>query len=151
MNIRKANKFDIPYFTHIVHKIHEQGDIGEFGITLDDQYLNSMFQVSMYGGIALIAERDDQPIGILTAIIAPNVWNDKVLVMNQLLLYVDEEHRYTRAGYLLLQEYDEMCRELVEQKRIQHYTINSAKTMDEIDFGRFGYENIASTWLKVGD
>lgn len=150
MKIRHANKFDLSYFTHIVHKIHKQGDIGHFAVILNDEYLNSMFQISMIGGIALIAERDNEPVGILTAIISPNIWNDKILVMNQLLLYVDEEYRHTRAGYLLLQKYDELCKEFVEQKRIQYYTINTAKTMYDIDFSRFGYENIASTWVKVG-
>lgn len=149
--IRNGTKHDMPYFIDIVKQIHKRGEIGNYDILLEDNYLNALYVTALYTGIILIAERDDEIIGILVAMISPNIWNDKVYVMNQLLIYVDEDHRYGKVGYLLLQEYDEICKHMVKEKRIHHYTLNSAKNMQDIDFSRFGYENIASTWLKVGD
>ncbi len=149
MNIRLANKFDIPYFIKMVHKIHEQGDIGTFDVELNDEYLNALFATAINGGgLALIAE-SDEPIGIMFALIAPNVWSEKTLLMNELLWYVDEEYRHTRAGYMMLQKYQELCQELIEKKRIRFHTINTAKPMFEIDFTRFGYEKTAETWISI--
>lgn len=149
MNIRLANKFDLPYFIKLVHEIHEKGDIGNYKVELNDEYLNALFITAINGGgLALIAESDSQ-VGMLFGIIAPNIWSEKTLVMNQMLLYVDDDYRNTRAGYMLIKRYEEYCLELKQKNRIQYYSINSAKSMFEIDFERFGYEKVAETWLNV--
>ena len=151
MNIRLANKFDLPYFIKLVHDTHEKGEIGNYKVHLNDEYLNAMFVSTLHGaGISLIAESDEN-IGMLLAIIAPNIWSESTMVMNQILLYVDEEYRNNRAGYLLIKKYEELCNDLKDKNRINYYTINTAKSMFEIDFTRFGYEKIAETWANLGD
>lgn len=151
MNIRLANKFDLPYFISLVHEIHKRGDIGNFPVVLNDDYLNAMFTSTLHGaGISLIAETDNT-VGMLLAIISPNIWSESTIVMNEIMLYVDEDHRNSRAGYLLIQEYKDRCLELIEKKRIHYYTINTAKSMFDLDFTRFGYTKIAETWANVGD
>lgn len=151
MIIRPATKFDLPYYLKTVHEIHEKGDIGLFDVKLNDEYLNKLFATVLAGaGTAFVAESDNT-IGIILGLISPNIWAEESLLMNQLLLYVDEDYRNTRAGYLLLQNYKDKCIELKEQGRIHYYTINAAKSMFEIDFTRFGYEMIATTWINTGD
>lgn len=151
MNIRLANKFDLPYFTQLVHNIHEKGEIGDYKVILNDEYLNAMFVSTLHGaGISLIAESEEN-IGMLLAIIAPNIWSETTMVMNQILLYVDENYRHTRAGYLLIKKYEDLCQDMKNKNRINYYTINSAKSMFDIDFSRFGYEKIAETWANLGD
>jgi len=151
MNIRLANKFDLPYFTKLVHEIHKRGEIGDFPVKINDEYINAMFVSTIHGaGISLIAE-SDSTVGMLTAIISPNIWSETTLVMNQILLYVDEEYRHTRAGYMLLKKYEELCEELKSKGRIHYYTLNSAKSMFDLDFTRFGYTKIAETWASLGE
>lgn len=149
MNIRLANKFDLPYFLKTVHKIHEQGEIGTFDVDLDDEYLNMMFATAINGGGLVLIAESDEPIGIMLALISPNVWSDKTLLMNELLWYVQEEYRNTRAGYLLLKKYQELCEELTIKKRIRFHTITTAKSMFDIEFSRFGYDRIAETWIST--
>ena len=61
MNIRLANKFDLPYYLHLVHKIHEMKEIGTYDVILDDEYLNTLFNTVLHGGgLALIAEHNDE-------------------------------------------------------------------------------------------
>jgi hypothetical protein len=149
MKIREANKFDIPYFIHMVRKIHEKEEIGKFNVEFNDDYLNSLFVTAINGGgIALIAE-NEKPIGIMMGLILPNIWSNQTLMMNELLWYVDEEHRHSRAGYLMLKKYQEVCEELIKNKRIKFHTINTAKSMFDIDFTRFGYERTSETWINV--
>lgn len=149
MNIRLANKHDLPYFIHMVRKIHQLGDIGTFDVELDDQYLNSMFVTAINGGGLVLIAESDEPIGILMALISPNIWSDKTLLMNELLWYVDEEYRNTRAGYMLLKSYQEHCETLKQQKRIHFYTISTAKSMFDIEFTRFGFDKIAESWINT--
>ena len=151
MNIRLANKFDLPYFLRKVHEIHEKGEIGEFDVPLDDEYLNVMFATAINGGGLVLIAESDEPIGIMLALISPNVWSDKTLLMNEILWYVDEEYRHTRAGYLLLKKYQDICEEMIQKKRIRYHTITTAKSMFDIEFTRFGYDKTAETWISVED
>lgn len=149
MKVRKANKFDLPYYLHLVHKIHQMKEIGTYDVPLDDEYLNSLFNTIIHGGgIALVVE-SDETIGMMIGVISPNIWSPQTLVMHQILLYVDEEYRNTRAAHMLITEYIDMCNDLVEQKRIGYHTISATKTMFDVDFTRFGYDWIEKTWLSV--
>jgi GNAT superfamily N-acetyltransferase len=151
MNIRLTNKFDLPYFLHLVHNIHKQGEIGYYDVDLDDTYLNTLFNTILHGGgIGLIIEEDDKPIGMTLGLINPNIWSHKTLVCHQILLFIDEEYRNTRAGHMLISEYNEQCQELVDTNRIQYFTLSAAKPLFDIDFTRFGYECVEKTWLNDG-
>lgn len=150
MKIRIANKFDLPYYIHLVHKIHTMAEIGTYNVPLDDTYLNSLFNTIIHGGgIALIVE-DKEPIGMMIGVISPNIWSPETLVMHQILLFIDEEYRNTRAAHMLITEYIDKCNELKEHKRISYHTISATKTMFDIDFTRFGYDWIEKTWLSNG-
>lgn len=150
MLVRAANKFDLPYYTHLVRKIHTMAEIGTYDVPIDDTYLNSLFNTILHGGgIALVLEQEQQ-IGMMIGVISPNIWSPQTLVMHQILLFVDEEYRNTRAAHMLITEYIDKCNELKEQKRINYHTISATKTMFDIDFTRFGYDWIEKTWLSNG-
>lgn len=150
MKVRLANKFDLPYYLHLVHKIHNEGLIGHYDVPLDDSYLNSLFNTIINGGgLALVVESDNA-IGMMLGVISPNIWSSDTLVLHQILFYVDEEYRNTRAGHMLITEYNEQCHELIKNKRIGYHTLSATKTMFDIDFSRFGYDCIEKTWISSG-
>jgi len=149
MKVRQANKFDLPYFINLVHKIHKKKEIGIFDVELNDEYLNVLFVTAINGGGTVLIVENDEPIGLMMGLISPNVWSEKTLLMNEILWYVEEEYRNTRAGYLLLKKYQEICEKLIDEKRIKFHTISTAKTMFDIDFTRFGYDRVTETWINV--
>lgn len=151
MKVRYANKFDLQYYINLVHKIHKQGDIGLYDVPLNNDYLNTLFNITLHGGgVTLLCEIENEPIGMVMGIINPNIWSDKTLVCHQILLFIDEEYRHTRAAHMLISEYNEACQNLVSEKRIQYFTLSAAKPMFDIDFGRFGYDCIEKTWISNG-
>lgn len=151
MLIRAANKFDLPYFIDLIHRINNDDGLGDIVCgELDDNHINSIFATVLAGaGICYIAESDDR-VGIILGIVSPNMWAPKYLFMHQVLFFVEEEYRNTRAGYLLLKAFDKKANELVEQKRIHHITLSAPKTLLNMDFGRFDYELCEKTWIKQG-
>jgi hypothetical protein len=150
MKIRLANKFDLPYYTALVHKIHNLDHNDKFmNIELDDVYLNKLFNSVIHGhGIALIAEHDNKQVGMTMSIISPNVWSPTTLSLHQVLLYIDENYRNTRAGYKLIAEYNELAEKMREENKIKFHTITASEPMFKIDFSRFGYEMIEKTWIQ---
>lgn len=151
MIIRLATKFDLPYFINTIHKINDNDELGDIiQADLDDDHLNSIFATVLAGaGLCYIAESETN-IGIIMGIISPNIWAPQYLFMHEIVYYVDEEYRNTRAGYLLFKEFDKKCKELVEQKRIHHVTLSMPKTLLDMDFERFDYEISEKTWIKKG-
>lgn len=151
MNIRLANKFDLPYFINLIHRINDNDELGDIICgRLDDMHLNNIFSTVLAGaGICYIAESEER-IGMILGIISPNMWAPQYLFMHQILYWVDEEYRNTKAGYLLFKKFDEECQNMVEQKRIHHVTLSAPKTLLEMDFERFDYELSEKTWIKKG-
>lgn len=151
MHIREANKFDLPYFIDLIHRINDNDELGDIVCgELDDEYLNQLFATVLAGaGVCYIAESDSR-IGMILGIVSPNMWAPKYLFMHQVLYYVEEEYRNTRAGYMLFKEFDKQCQKLVEQKRIHHVTLSAPRTLIDMDFERFDYELTEKTWIKKG-
>ena len=55
------------------------------------------------------------------------------------------EYRKTRAGYLLLKKYIELCDEMKESGRIKNFTISKMEGQT-LDYSRFGFKPIEQTW-----
>lgn len=151
MNIRPANKFDLPYFIDLIHRINDMDELGDIVQgELDDVYLNQLFATVLAGaGLCFIVETDRR-IGMILGVISPNMWAPKYVFIHQVLYYVEEEYRHTKAGYLLFKEFDKQSQKLVEQKRIHHVSVSAPKTLLEMDFERFEYELSEKTWIKKG-
>lgn len=151
MNIRLANKFDLPYFIDLIHRINDNDELGDIVCgELDDDHLNNIFATVLAGaGICYIAESDER-VGMILGVVSPNLWASQYLFMHQILYWVEEEYRNTKAGYLLFKHFDEECQKLVEQKRIHHVTLSAPKTLLEMDFERYNYELSEKTWIKKG-
>lgn len=145
MNIRLANKFDVNYFIHIAKKVYDMDFINTTE-PVNEEHLNSMFNGILHGnGIALIAESDSN-IGIVVGIINENLWYPNMFQLTQILLFVDEDYRNTRAGYLLLKEYNKLAKQLIDDKRINNSIIYAAEPLHDIDFSRFGYKMAEKIW-----
>jgi len=150
MKVRLANKFDLPYYLHLVHKAHQDALIGYYDIELNDEYLNSLFNTIIHGGgLALVIE-SDETIGMMIGVISPNIWSPDTLILHQILCYVEEEYRHTRAAHMLITEYIDKCTELKQQNRIKYHTISANKPMFDLDFTRFGYDWVEKTWISNG-
>jgi hypothetical protein len=67
-------------------------------------------------------------------------------MLTQILLYVDDEWRNTRAGYKLLEEYNRYAQELLDLKRIEMSVIHASEPLHDIDFSRFGYKMSEKIW-----
>lgn len=145
MNIRLANKFDTPYFIDVAKQVQKMNFI-PYGKTVDDEYFNVLFNTILHGnGLAYIAE-NDEPIGIVIGIVNENIWVPNMYVLTQILLYVDEEWRNTRAGYKLLEAYNKGVQNLIEQGRIEMSVIHASEPLHDTDFSRFGYTMSEKIW-----
>lgn len=145
MIVRKANKFDLPYFIHVAKKVQDMDFIPDDKQVID-KHMNVLFNTILHGGgIALIAESDG-PIGMVVGVINENLWVPQMYMLTQILLYVDEDWRHTKAGYKLLQAYNDETEQLIKDDRIEMSVIHAAEPLHDIDFSRFGYKMSEKIW-----
>lgn len=145
MIVRKANKFDLPYFIHVAKKVQDMDFIPDDKQVID-KHFNVLFNTIIHGGgIALIVE-SEEPIGMVVGIINENLWVPNMYMLTQILLFVDEDWRNTKAGYKLLEAYNNNVQQLIEQKRIETSVIHAAEPLHDVDFSRFGYKMSEKIW-----
>jgi RimJ/RimL family protein N-acetyltransferase len=76
-----------------------------------------------------------------------NVWDPEIKVLKELVYWVEPEHRNTTAGYRLLKAYNDKAKELVNENRIQLYTMTKMVNSPDLDFSRFGYTKTEEIWV----
>jgi N-acetylglutamate synthase-like GNAT family acetyltransferase len=144
--IRKANKFDIPRIFEMLRNYRDAGSIN--GVSdIDDEKtpMVVMTHILVGGGIALVAEKENEIIGMLLAIKSPNLWDEKKYMMYEIAYWVEPEHRNGTAGYRLLKEYVKLCDELVDNNQIERYTMTQMSGQ-KLNYSRFGLKPAEVTW-----
>jgi ribosomal protein S18 acetylase RimI-like enzyme len=148
MNIRIANKFDLPDFLLMVKHFQESTDLP---MSIRDannwEYINKMFHhIILGGGLVLIAE-SDKTVGMIVGLKNRNIWDPEQFVMQELMLWVEPEYRNTRAGYMLVKEFSKQIKQMVEEKQIMSATMTNTENLVNIDYTRFGFKKFEETWV----
>lgn len=64
---------------------------------------------------ALIAYKNDEPVGCIGALLVPNTYNPDIATLAELIWYVLPEHRKSRAGFMLLERYIQLAKEVSDE------------------------------------
>ena len=148
MKIRLANKFDLPEIIRMLRNFRNHTPIDKMRDCDNEEYVSKVFHhILLGGGVALIAEKDDQAVGMILGVINQNVWDPDINVLHELAYWVDQEHRGTSAGYRLIVEYNKQAEQLVKDSKIDLYTMTKMQTSPDLDFKRFGYRKSEEIWV----
>jgi GNAT superfamily N-acetyltransferase len=145
--IRPANKFDLPHIITMLRHFRDASPVEKIKECNNEVYISQLFHSILVGrGIAFVAEHD-QPFGMIIGYIDQNVWDPEIKVLKELVYWVEPEHRNTTAGYRLLKAYNDKAKELVNENRIQLYTMTKMVNSPDLDFSRFGYTKTEEVWV----
>ena len=104
MNIRNANKFDLPHILDMLRGFRNATPIDMMRECDNEEYINKLYHhVILGGGIALIAE-NEKPFGMIIGVKDHNIWDPEIKVLRELVYWVEPEYRGTSAGYRLLKK-----------------------------------------------
>ncbi len=147
MKIREANRWDQPELTRMILDYRRQSPI-EILRDCDniENFHAILAQIWAGRGIVFVAERDSKLVGMLIAIIVPNVWDPQVLALQELAYWVDPEHRMSTAGYKLLKRYKEYGEQAKQDGWIEYYTISKMISSPDLKYDKLGFEKIEEMW-----
>ena len=78
------------------------------GLFSTEQFAREGMTTFMEKHVVFVAEKDFVgPIGFIAGLIIPHIYNPTIRVLNEAFWWVPEQHRHSRAGYLLLKAFIE--------------------------------------------
>jgi len=147
MKVRLANKFDLPVVLDMLRNFRNHTPIDIMRECNNEEYINKLFHhVILGGGVALIAE-DKDVAGMIIGVKDQNVWDPEVKVLRELVYWVEPQYRGSTAGYKLLLRYNKLAQELVDEQKINMYTMTKMVNSPDLDFTRFGYKKTEEVWV----
>lgn len=149
MKIREADKFDLPKVLDLIDNFYNgvELDLKNYG-QLDLEYVNKLYHhIILGGGVAIVAEKDEKLVGIILALKSPNIFYPDKTVLNELLVYVEPEHRKSSACYKMLVKFNEIAEQMIKDEQITTYTVTKTEHLDEIKFERFGFRKSEEVWV----
>ena len=139
MKIRLATKFDMPEILDMLRNYRDSGIIpGVHDIQDVDTPIRILTYILAGGGLAYVSQKDKQLTGMILAIKSPYLWDNKKFVMNEIVYWVEKNHRGTTAGYRLLTEYKNACQTLKDNKSRDFYLIGKPDLVIKCDEKGFG-------------
>jgi predicted N-acetyltransferase YhbS len=147
MRIRAAEKWDQPEVFRMLRNFRSATPVAIMNECDNEEHISRLFHAALIGGgVCLLAERDGQVQGMIMGLIDISLWDPNLLVLKELVYWVEPSARGSTLGYRLLTEYNRRARELVEEGRIRMYTMTRMANSPDLDYGRFGYAKIEETW-----
>jgi len=151
MNIRIANKFDQPFLLDVLKDYQQQIDLPDTSlsssIVVKEEYISKLFHHILLGaGLALIAEKDNESVGILLALCNGNVWDPEVKILNHLLLWVVPNKRTSTAAMRLIRAYNEHGNKMIKENKIKMFSITKAYHLKKLNLEKMGFKKAEETW-----
>ena len=114
----------------------------------NDMYANRLIDKIRKNGVALVAEKDGEIIGMLLAMVQGDIWLPIIKTMREVAWWVDPEHRGSSAGAKLLAEYTKVGDQLVDNNIITAYTITTLGMGDHLNLQKRGWSPIETNFVK---
>jgi N-acetylglutamate synthase-like GNAT family acetyltransferase len=147
MKIRQANKFDLPNVLDMLRNFRSNTPIEMMRECNNEEYISKLFHhIILGGGVALIAE-DKNTAGMIIGVKDQNIWDPNLKVLRELVYWVEPQYRGSSAGYKLLLQYNKLAQELVNENKINMYTMTKMVNSPDLDFTKFGYKKTEEVWV----
>ena len=143
--IRQANRFDKDAVIEMMLAFRDESPMAEILQNDDPEHYHRLLDNILAGqGVIFLAEG----AGLVMAMVAPSVWNAKVLVLHELAWYVVPEKRDGTVGARLLKAYIDYAKALKEQGRIRYFTVTKMVTSPDFNYEKLGFRKVDENWIQ---
>lgn len=146
--IRLATRYDIPRLLEIVEAYAYENPIKCLGNPKNHfpRYVEELlFSIIVGRGFILI---DNHMRGALIAIKNNNVWSPNIKELNELLWWVEPEHRNGSIGGRLWKAFDERAKEMLKAGDIDFVVTSVSASGPLIDYTKRGYKPVGASFAR---
>jgi len=147
--IRQANKFDMEHIVRMLKSYRDKAPAQFLKDANNREHIDKMLGNILAGaGFILLAEKNEDVVGMVIAAQHPNIWNPDVTQVSEIAFWIDEEHRGGKLAHRLLHGYIQQCEEWKQKNRIQFFSISKMISSPDLSYDKFGFEKLEETWIK---
>lgn len=146
--IRLATRYDIPRLLEIVEAYAHENPIKCLGKSHNHfpKYVEELLYSIIAGrGFIYI---DNNMRGAIVAIKQGNVWSPKVKELNELLWWVEPEHRNGTIGGRLWKAFDERAEAMLKAGDIDFVVTSISANGPLIDYTKRGYARLGASFVR---
>lgn len=146
--IRLATRYDIPRLLEIVEAYAYENPIKVLGKTHNHfpRYVEELlFSIIAGRGFIYI---DDNMRGAIIAIKQSNIWSPKVKELNELLWWVEPEHRNGTVGGRLWKAFDEQAEKMLKTGDVDFVVTSISASGPLIDYRKRGYAPLGASFVR---
>jgi N-acetylglutamate synthase-like GNAT family acetyltransferase len=146
--IRQATRYDIPRLLEIVEAYAYENPIQKLGEQSNHnaKYVEELlFSIIKGRGFIYI---DANMRGAIVAIKTANIWSPQVKELNELLWWVEPEHRNGTVGGRLWKAFDDRAKEMLAANEVDFVCTSISAKGPFIDYTRRGYKPLGATFVK---
>ncbi len=141
--VRYGEMIDVPAVLELAREFSK--DIGTERYWSDKQGA-SLIARMIVDGMLLVSEEKDKITGVIGGLIGRSLWNPHYRTLDEQIFYVTPKYRNTRAGYLLIKEYENeasMLDVVCSTLKLMHNSPDITKF-----YHKLGYEKLETTYIK---
>lgn len=146
--IRLATRYDIPRLLEIVEAYSYENPIKKLGESHNHnaRYVEELlFGIIQGRGFIYI---DNYLRGAIVAYKTSNIWSPKIKELNELLWWVEPQHRSGTVGGRLWKAFDKRANEMLNTGQVDFVCTSISATGPLIDYTRRGYKPLSATFVK---
>ena len=146
--IRLATRYDIPRLLEIVEAYAYENPIKVLGEQHNHfpRYVEELlFSIISGRGFIYI---DENMRGAIIAIKQSNIWSPKVKELNELLWWVEPEHRNGTIGGRLWKAFDKRAEEMLKAGDVDFVVTSISASGPLIDYRKRGYKPLGAAFVR---
>lgn len=143
--IRISVTTDLPRVVEMLKSFHSD-KVKEFGLGLNEDHVVQVAKAYIDGHMGIVAEVDDDVVGMLGGALAPNPLDQDELMFFESVWYVDKGYRH--VGPALLKECEARCKEAgVKHICMMSMAGKNTETLEKF-YERKGYKPMETYYIK---
>jgi hypothetical protein len=95
-----------------------------------------------------IVEHKNLIVGCIIAQMSPSLWDPETKMLETRTVYVDPEHRSSRASVILWQAWDQDIQQYLDNKKINQAVVSGQPGRTNINFRRRGWSLADQLWVR---
>ena len=150
MKIKTATVADDDAIIEILREFAEEQPLGRLKVEAkdyNDHHVRKILDAVRKRGIILLAHKGEVIQGVFMAIINPDIWLPTVKTLNELVWWVNPEHRNSSAGLRLLKEYTKIGEKMVKDKTISTFTMTLLEDSPIKDLQKRGWSPVETNYV----
>lgn len=146
--IRLATKTDIPQLVELYVEFLESSAYSQHGVDIDRDYLAQLVYGIIKTNYIWVWDKHSELVGMLIAVLEPNLHIPQRRVFKELIWYVKPEHRGGSTAGRMFVAFLRQGQELVDQGRAHAVATTRMATTENYDLESRGFRMTEKVYLK---